>query len=420
MKVLWFCNLEISHADACGTGSWLGAMARGLMDAGGIQMGIVSNAPVENMTRRDYRDVCQWLVPEGRSGNGNGLSSISVVRDITGACDAFSPDLIHVWGSEGYWGLLTARQLLRHPALLEMQGLKFAIADVFYGGLSFTDRLHCIGVKEVLKRRAMYHDRRDFERWGIREREIIRGHRFIDVQSSWMAAKIHGINPNARLFKADLALRTEFEHAIPWQPTGHPVVFTTSAYPAPFKGLHIAIRAVAELRQRCPRARLRIAGPHQRVGIRQEGYVRWLKALAREVGMEEHVEWLGILSAEQIVQELQTAGAALIPTFVESYCVAMAEAMQVGTPTVAAFTGGTAHLGRDEETCLFFPPGDSAMCAFQLERVMKDNELAVRLSKQSREAAVARHDRKTLVQRQIETYRQVLADSAGDSVIGGN
>jgi glycosyltransferase involved in cell wall biosynthesis len=372
------------------------------------------------MTRRDYRDISQWLVPEGRLGNRNGLPSMSVVRDIVGVCDAFAPDLIHVWGTEGYWGLLTTRQLLRHPTLLEMQGLKLAIANVFYGELSLHDRLHCIGMKEVLKRRAMYHDRRDFERWGIREREIIQGHRFIDVQSSWMAAQIQVINPNARLFKADRTLRTEFERAVSWQSTGHPVIFTTSAYPLPFKGLHIAIRAAAELRQRCPGVRLRIAGPHQRVGIRQEGYVRWLNSLARKVGMEGHVEWLGILSAAQTVQELQMASAALIPTFVESYCVAMAEAMQVGTPTVAAFTGGTAHLGRDEETCLFFPPGDSAMCTFQLERVLKDRELAVRLSNQARKAAVVRHDRKTLVQQQIETYRQVLAEAAGDGVIGCN
>ena len=294
-----------------------------------------------------------------------------------------------------------------------MQGLKLAIADVFYGGLSLPDRLRCLGIKEVLKRRTMYHDRRDFKRWGIREREIIQGHTFIDVQSAWMAAQVQAINPDARLFKADRALRAQFERAVSWQWTGQPVVFTTSAYPAPFKGLHVAIRAVAALRQRCTGVRLRIAGPHQRVGIRQEGYVRWLNALVREVGMEGHVEWLGTLTAPQIVEELQSAGAALIPTYVESYCMALAEAMQVGTPTVAAFTGGTSYLGRDEETCLFFPPGDSAMCAAQLERVFRDRELATRLSRQARNTAIRRHDRKHLVGRQIETYKQVLAESGG-------
>ena len=418
MKVLWLCNLEMSDADPSSTGTWLAAMARGLMDTGDIQLGVVSEAPVGQVTRRDYRGVSQWLVPEDRSVSPNGLPSPSVVRDILAAGDAFVPDLIHVWGTESYWGLLTARRLLRAPALLEMQGLKMTIAGVFYGGLSLLDRLHCIGIKEILKRRTMYHDRRDFERWGAMEREMIQGHDCIDVQSPWMAAQVQAINPNARLFKSDRALRREFERAVAWQSPGQPVVFTTSAYPAPFKGLHVAVRAVAALRQRCPGARLRIAGPHQRVGIRQEGYVRWLNELVRELGMEGNVDWLGTLSAAQIVQELQTAGAALIPTFVESYCVAMAEAMQVGTPAVAAYTGGTSHLGRDEETCLFFPAGDSAMCAYQLERVLKDEKLAVRLSQQAREAATRRQDRQHLVRRQIEAYRQVLGESASDGVVG--
>jgi glycosyltransferase involved in cell wall biosynthesis len=187
------------------------------------------------------------------------------------------------------------------------------------------------------------------------------------------------------------------------------VIFTTAAYPSPFKGLHVAIQAVAALRHRYPGVRLRIAGPLQRSGVRQNGYVRWLNALARESQLEGHVEWLGALSALDIVRELQSAGAALIPTFVESYCVAMAEAMRVGTPTVAAFTGGTAHLGRDEETCLFFPPGDVAMCAYQLDRLLADQELALRLSHQAREVALVRHDRTRLVHSQIDTYCQVLA-----------
>ncbi len=412
MKVLWLCNLEMSEADPSGSGTWLAAMARGLVDAGDLQLGVVSEAPVGPITRRDCRGVSQWLVPGDRPVKRKGLPSASVVRDILAAISAFVPDLIHVWGTEGYWGLLTARRLLQTPALLEMQGLKMTIADVFYGGLSLRDRLHSIGIKEILKRRTMYHDRRDFKRWGALEREMILGHDFIGVQSPWMMSQVQAVNPNARLFKSDRALREEFECAVSWQSIGQPVVFTTAAYPSPFKGLHVAVRAVAALRQRCPNARLRIAGPHQRVGVRQEGYIRWINELVRELKLEGNVEWLGTLSANRIVQELQTAGAALIPTFVESYCVAMAEAMQVGTPTVAAFTGGTSHLGRDEETCLFFPPGDAAMCAAQLERVFKDVELAERLSQQARETAARRQDRRSLVRRQIETYQRVLGESS--------
>jgi glycosyltransferase involved in cell wall biosynthesis len=415
MKVLWLCNRILDDEDGGATGgTWLGAMARGLLDSGAIELGIIGTASVDQFTRADYGQMPQWLVPGNTPKGRDGLPCASLVQKISDAASQFRPDLVHVWGTEGCWGLLTARGLLPFPALLEMQGLKLAIAEVFYGGLAPLQLVQCIGIKEVLKRRTLYDERRDYERWGRMEREMIQGHRFISTQSPWMAAQVQTINPGAHLFKSDRALRTEFEHAPPWQWAAQPVVFTTSAYPSPFKGVHLAIQAVAALRQHCPGVRVRIAGPYQRCGIRQEGYVRWLNGLVRKAGMEAQVEWLGPLSASQSVQELQSAGSVLIPSFVESYCVAMVEAMRIGAPIVAAFSGGTAHLGRDEETCLFFPPGDEAMCTYQLERVLTDQELALRLSRESRKTATLRNDRQRIIQQQLETYRQVARNSSKD------
>jgi glycosyltransferase involved in cell wall biosynthesis len=136
--------------------------------------------------------------------------------------------------------------------------------------------------------------------------------------------------------------------------------------------------------------------------------MRWINELISKAGLVRHVDWLGAIPAPQVVRELQSAGAVLIPSYVESYCVGFCEALRVGTPTVAAFSGGTAHLGRDEETCLFFPAGDVAMCASQLERALSDQELAARLSRQARVTASARHDRTRLVRHQTDTYSEVL------------
>jgi len=85
-----------------------------------------------------------------------------------------------------------------------------------------------------------------------------------------------------------------------------------------------------------------------------------------------------------------------------------AEAMRIGTPTVVSYTGGTPYLGRDEESCLFFPPGDEAMCAYQLERLLNNAELALQLSRESRKIATVRNDRHRIVERQLEIYRHVL------------
>lgn len=408
LKVLWLCNCPLTDLDAGGTGTWLGAMAHGLLSSGGVELGIISSGAVKQFTRRDYGQVKQWLVSEKTRLGRDALPHKAIVHSIVAAVNEFSPDVIHVWGTESWWGLLTARGLLSYPSLLEMQGMKGQIAKVFYGGLTLAEQFRCIGIKEILKRRSIYLDRRDFVRWGAYEEEIIRGHCFVDVQSTWVASHVKAVNPDARLFPVELALRQPFHAIAEWQPSSHATIFCTAAYTAPFKGLHVAIRALALLRKRIPEACLRIAGNHQRPGIRQEGYMRWINRMISSLGLEGAVVWLGPLDAMQIIAELKDASAVVVPAFTETYCMALAEAMMVGTPTAVTYAGGTGHLGKDEESCLFFLPGDDAMCAYQLERLLTDQKLALRLSQESRKIATARNDSRCIVQRQLEIYQQVL------------
>ncbi len=383
-------------------------MAHGLLDSGAVELGIIASGPVKHFTRRDCLQVQQWLVPDRTPSGCDGLPSASIIQSIMVAATEFSPDLIHIWGAESFWGLLSARRLLDYPALLEIQGIKGQIAKVYYGGLTLSEQFRCIGIKEVLKRRTMHSDRRDFVRWGLREAEIIRGHRYVDVQSAWAFAHVKVINPDARLFPVELALRPSFYETDGWQSPEIPLIFCTAAYTSPFKGLHVAIRALALLRKRIPNARLRIAGAHQRPGIRQEGYMRWINRMIHHLDLVHAVDWLGPLSAEQIVAEMKNAGAVIIPTYIENCCTAMQEAMSIGIPVVVSYAGGIPSLAKDEESCLFFQPGDDAMCAYQLERVLTDKDLALRLSQESRKIGTARNDPERVVRRQLDIYNQIV------------
>ena len=383
-------------------------MAEGLLSSGHIELGIIAFGAESGFIQRDFGRVKQWLVSSRLALAKDGLPPIAFVNLIIEAINNFKPDLIHCWGTEFFWGLLTSRGLLSYPALLEIQGLKGPYSKYFLGGLTFSEQLRCVSIKELLKRRTMLTDQRDFAHWGLREAEIIRGHHFIDVQSPWVVAHVSFHNPGARQFSVDLALRKPFYETKDWQPPGKPNLFCSAAGPVPYKGLHVAVRALARLRKRIPEARLRIAGAHQRMGIRQEGYIRWVNRLIRQLMLADAIDWLGPLNACQIVKELQTSAAVLIPTFIENCCTAMQEAMAIGAPVVVSFVGGIPSLAHDGESCLFFPPGDEAMCAYQLERVLTDEALALRLSRESRKISAVRNDRQRIVQRQLDIYCNVL------------
>jgi glycosyltransferase involved in cell wall biosynthesis len=413
MKILWLSNTPLTGSGGRGSGTWLHALCRGLVDSSTIELGNIAMGAVSQTTRRDCGPVRQWVVPAVPGLGRDGLPSGKILNEIINTVQEFAPDLVHVWGTECFWGLLTARKLIKQAALLEIQGLKFTIAPVFDGGLSDWEQLACIGLREIIRPSSIRQGRKRFEKWVVFEKEIISKHKYIGVQSKWVEAQVKSINLECKTFHCDLILRKPFYSAKPWQFTGDFRIFCSLAYPAPFKGLHIAMRTMAILKKKFPNVNLRIAGGLSGRGIRQDGYVTWLKREIRNLGIESNVEWLGTLDEEMIIDELNSSAAILVPSYVESYCMALAEAMMLGVPSVTSFTGGTSFLAHDEVSALFFPPGDEAMCAYQLERVLTDKGLAERLSTAAREIAMKRNDQYKIVYHYLDLYLQVIGDNKG-------
>jgi glycosyltransferase involved in cell wall biosynthesis len=409
MRVLWFSNAVLEAADRGLSGTWLHAMAAGLVASGDVQLGNVTVGAARLPSRRDFGSVSQWITPSVRSVGRVGLPGASVVDVYRHAVEEFQPDLIHVWGAETFPGLITARGMVRHPALLEIQGLKGPLADVYAGRMSLADQLKSVGFKEILRGSTIPQQGRTYRQWDRFEREIIRGHRAICAPSPWMQSHVRSANPEALLFQNEIAIRREIRDAAAWKYSGAPIVFSSASYPAPFKGLHVLLRAMALLRDRIPDLRVRIAGALQATGVRQNGYVRWLNQLVRDLGLSAHVTWLGPIGAGDVARELESAAVGVFPSFAESYGAAHAEAMVVGTPCVLAFNGGSSYLAEHGKTGLFFPAGDHVACSDLVHQVMTGRPLAETLSSSARRVALSRHELDSIVERQIQIYGQLAA-----------
>lgn len=392
-------------------------MADGLIASNKVELSVIALAPVGDFCRQDYRNVKQWLVPAKTTIRSSGLPSERIIQQIVLAVTDFAPDLIHVWGTEYFWGLLIARGYIKRRSLLEIQGLKEECSKAYYGGLNFRERMSCIWIKEMLLRRTLSQERAACTRSGIFEREIIEAHNFIDVQSEWVSAHVKAINPNACQFAVELPMRQDFYNAKPWCWRDSKSIFCTAGYGVPFKGLHVIIRVLNLLRERYPDVKLRIAGGIQQFGIRQSGYVRWLNRCISMLRLNDSIKWLGPLNAKQIVQEFQNAAVAVFPSYVETYCVALAEAMYVGVPSVVAYNGGVAHLGKNDETCLFFPAGDEPMCAYHIENILLNRSVAERLSSSSRSVAANRNSLRNIVNKQISIYIKTSGFSEDKNII---
>jgi glycosyltransferase involved in cell wall biosynthesis len=152
---------------------------------------------------------------------------------------------------------------------------------------------------------------------------------------------------------------------------------------SPAKGHTVLLKAVAQLLQRGFSVRLLIAG---------DGPL-WadLNALASELRIEGHTEFLGMLPRERLLELLGGGGIDLVvlPSLDlgggihEGIPVSLIEAMSFGIPVVSTATGGIPELLRDGAG-LMVAPGDVDALAAALARLLEDADWRLQLGRAGR------------------------------------
>jgi glycosyltransferase involved in cell wall biosynthesis len=99
-----------------------------------------------------------------------------------------------------------------------------------------------------------------------------------------------------------------------------------------WKGVHLAIRALAEARRTLPAATLTLfgSGPDE----------QWLRRLAKRSGVADAVEFAGHLPRRQLMNTLGSYTAFIFPSLHDSGGSAVLEAMQAGAPVICLDLGG--------------------------------------------------------------------------------
>jgi glycosyltransferase involved in cell wall biosynthesis len=128
----------------------------------------------------------------------------------------------------------------------------------------------------------------------------------------------------------------------------------------PVKGVEYLLHALAIVRARRPVA-LDVAGDGPN---RPE-----LEALARRLGLQDAVRFLGRQSASRIAELMRGADLLVVPSLSENLPVVIIEAQATGLPVVASDVGGVRELV-DERSGQLVPAADPAALAAAIEAVL--------------------------------------------------
>lgn len=124
-----------------------------------------------------------------------------------------------------------------------------------------------------------------------------------------------------------------------------------------WKGVHLALRALALVRAQMPQASMKIIG--------KGNDETWLRKVADEAGVKDCVEWLSAVPHENIQQEYERNVAFVFPSLHDSGGMVVLESLAAGLPVICLKLGG---------------PGEivTPACGFRIEVQQQDEEAIVR------------------------------------------
>lgn len=139
----------------------------------------------------------------------------------------------------------------------------------------------------------------------------------------------------------------------------------------------------------------------------EPGIEEAIRARAAALGIGDRIRLMGFRYPPE--RWLAGCDVLLVPAVDEPFGRTLIEAMLLGTPVVAAASGGNPEAITDDVTGLLVPPDRPAACAAALERLYRDPALAGSLAKAAQRDALARFSLEGHARAVMRVYDQLLS-----------
>jgi len=313
MRILWFTNCLLSRAyglfglrQSYHGGGWMEALLDAVRERHPeIEFCVATTGPVARVETRCEGGVQYLCFPHRRILGRDRVQpmlaeAVEIVRRI-------SPDLVHVHGSELFYGRISEEKKLNCPITVSLQGLigPYSEWPCFFGNHTPWEVLRFQKIQHLLKGQGLVPDYLRFRRDALRERKVIGAVENVMGRTRWDRDFAMAVNPALDYYHVGELLRRPF-----WGPVWdlnkcrrHTIIFTNAGHPR--KGTEVLLEAFRIVSKQVPDASLLIAGsisPSDPYGA---------SVCRRIAGLGRKVRLLGMLSAQELAETLTASPLAL-------------------------------------------------------------------------------------------------------------
>lgn len=420
MKILWITNnLFKEYFDQKGlsapfTGGWMRSLALELKKiAPNIELAIASRIKsVDKLEEIKTGGFTFYALPGMLYRD---TYDASIEKDWKEIAQRFSPDIVHIHGSEFPHGLAYVNAVGAEKVIVSIQGIISRIARNYAAGIKFAEMLNNLTFYDLFIASTPMKEQRKYVHQGRLEEELLRKVSHIIGRTTWDHDHTWAINPNATYHFCNEILRSSFYSDNKWSfdKCQRYRIFLSQAA-KPIKGLHKLIEAMPLILSTYPDTEVYVAGndfintSSLRGKLRYTTYARYVNSLINKYRIRNRFHFTGMLDAEQMAEQYRLANVFVCPSSIENSPNSLGEAQLIGCPVVASYVGGVPDMVENGKTGLLYRFEETEMLAAAICRIFRNNDLANCLSKKEINVANQRHDGVKNASRMMEIYKSIV------------
>lgn len=418
MKVLWITFAPIGRASTLfyhrptQSGGWVDASLRAIapeLQNGNVELTILSLGEENRLENDPETGVAYQMIqmPRLRGKRYSAKDAAkwhSVLQEIR-------PDLIQIWGTEFSFGLDVLDAAGDIPVCFFIQGVMASLAAHPLGDIPARELFRQLGLSSYPKLRSLKKWHKINKRHVAIEGEMIRRSSGVLADNEWSQAQYFPYTD--KFYTVPLAANPCFlQHSWSADTCNKHTLFCVAGGICPQKGVHNAVLAVAALKERYPDIRLNIPGnisSRKPAFLYDSVYIRHLRKIIKEYGLEKNICFVGSLTQEQMAQQMASANVFVMPSCVETHSSTLREAMTVGTPCISAMVGSVAEFLEHGKEGYLYRYDEPETLAYYIHKLFSDNALAAKLGQAGQHAVKTRFPQSQMGTGLLSAYQKMTA-----------
>lgn len=327
--------------------------------------------------------------------------------EIQFAIEDFKPDVIQCFGSEWPYGMIA--DSVDIPVVIHIQGFLniYKLTEHLADTNSVLERPLYELIIEKLKsarRKIIYRNHKDILL--KLERQIMSQNQYFMGRTNWDKEIVRFFSPGSKYYYINEVMRPVFyESAGMWEGgcSSRKLQLLTVSSASLLKGNEIILHTAQIMRDLLGvDFEWRVAGDFEvmrtsekRCGIKTE---------------DVNIKMLGLIPAQQIVDELRKADFFIHPSIIDNSANAVIEAQLMGCPVIASDVGGIPTIVKDNITGFLYPYNEPHTLAFKIADLMHQKGLVAAVSRNQVQEALRRNNPHSIADEVYKAYIEIISD----------